>query len=55
MANNIFNADLQNGLAKRIISFHYFQAQLERALNTPRARDSRHDITYIGAYSATGL
>ena len=55
MAKNIFNVDLQHGLAKRIISFHYFRAQLARALNTPRARDSRLDITYIGAYSGTGL
>ena len=55
MANNIFTADLRHGLAKRIISVHYFQAQFERALNTPRARDSRHDIVYIGAYSRTGI
>ena len=54
MASNFFDRDSHHGLAKRIILYRFLQAQVGRALNTPRINRD-FDITYVDTFSGTGI
>lgn len=54
MASNFFDRDSPHGLVKRIILYRFLQAQVGRALNTPRINGD-FDITYVDTFSGTGI